>query len=159
MSDETASAKVRHPELADLLYELAVGLKRLFVEVAQQADLHPTDLEALRRLHAAHEPPAVQELGLELGLSSAAVTGLVDRLERAGHAVRVSDPADRRRVRIRPTEASGRAVLTALSPFLVRLDGALDELNEVERDTAVRFVELVLSALPSATDPTGPAAP
>src|SRR5919204_6500807 len=42
------------------------------------------------------------ELARELRMSTGAVTTLVDRLERAGYARRVSDPDDRRRVLIEP---------------------------------------------------------
>jgi DNA-binding MarR family transcriptional regulator len=38
-----------------------------------------------------------------VGLTSGAVTGVVDRLERAGFARRVPDPADRRRVKVEVT--------------------------------------------------------
>jgi DNA-binding MarR family transcriptional regulator len=43
------------------------------------------------------------ELADEAGLTTGAVTGVIDRLERAGYARRVSDPADRRRVKLEVT--------------------------------------------------------
>jgi DNA-binding MarR family transcriptional regulator len=43
-------------------------------------------------------------LAAEAGLTSGAVTGVVDRLERAGYARRVPDPADRRRISIEVTD-------------------------------------------------------
>jgi DNA-binding MarR family transcriptional regulator len=43
------------------------------------------------------------ELAAEAGLTTGGVTGVIDRLERAGYARRVSDPADRRRVRLEAT--------------------------------------------------------
>jgi DNA-binding MarR family transcriptional regulator len=43
-------------------------------------------------------------LAAEAGLTTGAVTGVVDRLERAGYARRVPDPADRRRVKIEVTD-------------------------------------------------------
>jgi DNA-binding MarR family transcriptional regulator len=43
-------------------------------------------------------------LAAEAGLTTGAVTGVIDRLERAGYARRVPDPADRRRVRIKVTD-------------------------------------------------------
>jgi DNA-binding MarR family transcriptional regulator len=43
-------------------------------------------------------------LAAEAGLTTGAVTGVVDRLERAGYARRVRDATDRRRVRIEVTE-------------------------------------------------------
>jgi DNA-binding MarR family transcriptional regulator len=43
-------------------------------------------------------------LAAEAGLTTGAVTGVIDRLERAGYARRVPDPVDRRRVRIEVTD-------------------------------------------------------
>ena len=43
-------------------------------------------------------------LAAEAGLTSGAVTGVVDRLERAGYARRVRDATDRRRVQIEVTD-------------------------------------------------------
>ena len=40
----------------------------------------------------------------EAGLTTGAVTGVVDRLERAGYARRVPDPSNRRRVKIEVTD-------------------------------------------------------
>ena len=45
------------------------------------------------------------DLAAQSGLTGGAVTGVLDRLERAGFARRVSDPADRRRVRVEVTSA------------------------------------------------------
>jgi DNA-binding MarR family transcriptional regulator len=42
-------------------------------------------------------------LAKEAGLTTGAVTGVIDRLERAGYARRVPDPGDRRRVRVEVT--------------------------------------------------------
>jgi DNA-binding MarR family transcriptional regulator len=43
-------------------------------------------------------------LAVEAGLTTGAVTGVVDRLERAGYARRVPDPVDRRRVKVEVTD-------------------------------------------------------
>jgi DNA-binding MarR family transcriptional regulator len=44
------------------------------------------------------------ELAAESGLTTGAITGVLDRLERAGLARRVRDPADRRKVGVEVTE-------------------------------------------------------
>lgn len=49
------------------------------------------------------------ELAIEAGLSPGAVTGVIDRLVRAGYARRISSPGDRRRVRVEVTEAFEKA--------------------------------------------------
>jgi DNA-binding MarR family transcriptional regulator len=43
------------------------------------------------------------ELAAESGLTNGAITGVLDRLERAGYACRVPHPADRRRVNVELT--------------------------------------------------------
>ena len=43
------------------------------------------------------------ELAEQAGLTTGAVTGVIDRLERAGFARRASDPEDRRRVKLEVT--------------------------------------------------------
>jgi DNA-binding MarR family transcriptional regulator len=45
------------------------------------------------------------ELAAQSGLTAGAVTGVMDRLEKAGFAHRVADPLDRRRVRVQVTRA------------------------------------------------------
>jgi DNA-binding MarR family transcriptional regulator len=44
------------------------------------------------------------QLAAESGLTTGAITGVLDRLERAGFARRVRDPADRRKVGVEVTE-------------------------------------------------------
>jgi DNA-binding MarR family transcriptional regulator len=53
-------------------------------------------LEQRRRVSAG-------ELARDARLTSGAVTAVIDRLERAGYARRISDPDDRRRVLVEPT--------------------------------------------------------
>jgi DNA-binding MarR family transcriptional regulator len=48
-------------------------------------------------------------LAQKSGLTSGAITAVIDRLERAGYARRVPDPSDRRRVLVEPTEKAYEA--------------------------------------------------
>jgi DNA-binding MarR family transcriptional regulator len=63
-----------------------------------------TDLRCLNIIENSKGLPA-GELAIQAGLTPGAVTGVIDRLEKAGYARRVSDPADRRRVRLHVTPA------------------------------------------------------
>lgn len=69
---------------------------------AERLGLNRTDLHCINIIENAGGLTA-GELGREAGLTSGAVTGVVDRLERAGYARRVADPADRRRVQLEVT--------------------------------------------------------
>ena len=65
--------------------------------VAEYAGLHQTDQECIDLLDWTG-PLTAGEIGVHLGLSSGAVTGLIDRLEAGGWVRRERDPQDRRRV-------------------------------------------------------------
>jgi hypothetical protein len=68
---------------------------------AEALGLAPTDLVGmcLLQLHGPATPGWLAEM---TGLSTGAVTGMVDRLERAGYVTRAQDPHDRRRVIVAP---------------------------------------------------------
>jgi DNA-binding MarR family transcriptional regulator len=69
--------------------------------VADRLGLHVSDLRCLNILVEVGSVPA-GEIGERTGLTTGAVTRMVDRLERAGYVRREPDPADRRRVIVSP---------------------------------------------------------
>src|SRR5690348_8847277 len=73
--------------------------------LAERLRLNVTDLRALELV--LDEPGLTPgRLAERSGLTTGAVTGVVDRLEKAGYIVRTSDPIDRRRAVVRPTPAA-----------------------------------------------------
>ena len=69
---------------------------------ADRLGLNRTDLHCINIIENSGGLTAGR-LAAESGLTTGAVTGVIDRLERAGYARRVSDPADRRRVKLEVT--------------------------------------------------------
>jgi DNA-binding MarR family transcriptional regulator len=69
---------------------------------AQQLGVNETDLHCLNIIQNSGGLTA-GELAEAAGLTTGAVTGVIDRLEKAGFARRVPDPADRRRVKLEVT--------------------------------------------------------
>src|SRR5215475_13597294 len=69
---------------------------------AKRLGLNRTDLHAINIIENSGGLTAGQ-LAEEAGLTTGAVTGVIDRLERAGYARRISDPDDRRRVKLEVT--------------------------------------------------------
>ena len=57
------------------------------------------------------------ELARGAGLTSGAITAVIDRLERAGYAHRVTDPDDRRRVLVEPTSKALQAAAELMGPL------------------------------------------
>ena len=68
--------------------------------IGERFGLHTTDLECLD-LIALREQASPGELSQATGLTSGAMTALLDRLEKAGYVIRVADPSDRRRQQVR----------------------------------------------------------
>ena len=68
--------------------------------VADRLGLNPTDHKCLGRVHEAGEATA-GDLAEWTGLTTGAVTGVIDRLERAGFVRRAEHPTDRRKVVVR----------------------------------------------------------
>lgn len=68
--------------------------------IAERLGLHPTDHKVADILSRGG-PLTPGEIAERTGLSSGAVTGVIDRLEEAGWVRREPDPSDRRRVHVR----------------------------------------------------------
>ncbi|MDX2390519.1 MarR family transcriptional regulator [Streptomyces sp. DK15] len=94
-------------------------------EVAQLLGLNVTDLTCLGHVLGAGDAPlSAGDLAELTQLTTGAVTGVINRLERAGYAHRRPDPTDRRRVRVVADPAAALRVIAVYEPFYARL-GAL----------------------------------
>ncbi|MHA6204661.1 MarR family transcriptional regulator [Dyella soli] len=83
----------------------------LSAAVAERVGLSSSDLECLDFIvMAGPEAMTPGQLVVATGLTSGAVTGLIDRLERSGFVRREADPVDRRKVRVVAVEARVRPI-------------------------------------------------
>ena len=113
--------------------------------VAARFGLNTTDLEGLDLIQLQCLVSAGQ-LAAATGLTSGAVTALIDRLERAGYVERVDDPADRRRVLVRIREGAIVEIAKVYAPMQKRMFAlwsqySADELTVIE-DFLTRSLEL-----------------
>src|SRR4051812_43262973 len=67
---------------------------------AARLGISPGDMRCINVIQNAGGRLTAGELAREVGVTTGAVTGAIDRLENAGYAERVYDHADRRRVRL-----------------------------------------------------------
>jgi DNA-binding MarR family transcriptional regulator len=103
----------------------------LFLQaVADRAGLNITDLQVLGLLEL-EGPTTAGSLAKETGLSTGAITRLVDRLEKAGFVQRVRPPEDRRKVVIEPVVSQTRARIDPLFDGMVKAwTSVLDDYDE-----------------------------
>src|SRR5215510_5426239 len=100
MSSDTRAEAVH--ALLDAIRELSFDFDRLTQVVGERVGLSATDLLAMD-LISRNEQVTAGQIGQRLHMTSGAITGIVDRLERAGLAHRTHDRHDRRRVLALPT--------------------------------------------------------
>ena len=118
--------------------------------IAELLDLHPTDQQCLDLLDWA-EPLTAGQIAEHLGLSTGAVTGLLDRLEAARWVRRQRDPADRRRVLVRIRDDHGPEAWEAYRPLAEAIDGYWAALSDEDLDVVVRFLEFGNASIADAT--------
>lgn len=144
------------PLAVDLLRKMTEAFYALGQDFATQHALHPTDVQALMHLIEADEsgtPATPGRIGEALGLASGSVTGLVDRLERAGHVRRTRDSHDRRRVIIVPSTAMLQAGRDYWGSADDRVAEALRHYQPAEITTIERFLTEMTAIATSTTTP------
>ncbi len=131
-------------------HELVYGLRRLSIELdavgsrfAALHGLNRTDVRAMIAImdadHAG-QPMTPGTLGAAVQLSSASVTALLDRLERAGHVRRVRDSEDRRRVGLELTESALAASEAFFGGLHRELVATLSTYSPAELEVIRRFL-------------------
>ena len=137
-------------ELTRLIQLLVVEGGRVSAVFAASQGLHQTDIETLTRLLVAEEREqqmTAGRLAKDLGLTSGAVTFLVDRLERAGHITRERHPTDRRKVVLHYSQ-SGRAVAEEFfGPVGRQSDTTADQFTPAELDVVRRYLTAAGAAM------------
>ena len=93
------------------------------------------------RLHRNGWPEAITagQLAACTALTSGAVTGLLDRLEKAGFVRREHDRADRRKVRVVPVEAAIQRLSTYYAPLAQRTESLWAQYTEEQLRTILEF--------------------
>ena len=95
MSNDVARAGLLSEVVAEAPAHAAAAV-RLNIAVANQLGLPHTDVQCIGLLAGA--PAAPTRLAERIGLTTGAMTKVLDRLERGGYVHRSADPADRRRI-------------------------------------------------------------
>jgi DNA-binding MarR family transcriptional regulator len=111
--------------------------------IADHLGMNRTDMRCIDLIDQAGGMTA-GELARAAGLTTGAVTAVVDRLERAGLARRVADPADRRRVRIEVTPRLWELTGPLMVPFIAESQAIVDDYSTEELERFADFLRRVI---------------
>lgn len=123
----------------DSLRLLLATSQRATPALARKAQLSHTEMAVLE--HVMEHPSGPSELAQRLGVTSAAASGIIDRLEARGHAERQPHPTDRRRTVVAATPSGRDELLGHLMPMFVELARIDAGLDEAERRVVLRFLQ------------------
>jgi len=109
-----------------------------------QLTVNPTDLTAMEHL-IQDGPLTPTDLAHRLGVSTAAVTTVIDRLTAVGHVSRVPNPADRRGILVVPAPASVARAMGSLMPMVMGIDRVIGEFSPDDQAVVTRYLERVVA--------------
>jgi DNA-binding MarR family transcriptional regulator len=114
--------------------------------LAAQLGVSATDLDCLALLYDLG-PATPGQLADSLSLTTGAVTGVVDRLVAAGFVVREDDPADRRRIIVRPLAERAADFDAAQKPLLTAIERSLHSASSADVQRVLDFHEHIAELL------------
>ncbi|MDG4830350.1 MarR family transcriptional regulator [Solwaraspora sp. WMMD1047] len=135
---------------ADLGWELSTAIVLFHEAIARRLGLNAAEHKALG-LIIRSGPLPTGALAPQLGVGLSTVTGIVDRLERAGYVRRGPDPADRRRVLV-SADPSRIPDLTGVFADLSREMGAfMSRYDEREMAAVIDYIGNTIRVLKAQT--------
>jgi DNA-binding MarR family transcriptional regulator len=125
-------------------------LLRTFLEKSREFErkieeltaVNPTDRLVMEHLIQGG-PQTPSELAAAVGVTPAAMTTSVDRLEELGHAHRTPHESDRRKLVVTATERSVGVIMTELMSMVNDMDSLAEEFTETEMSAVSRYLKRV----------------
>ncbi len=111
--------------------------------IAEKMGLSITEHKALDLL-SRQGPITAGQLAEVTGLTTGAITGMVDRLEKAGFVRRIPDPSDRRKIRIEAVVEK----YEAMAGIFASLGQAMNELLQSYNDKELAIIHDFMARLP-----------
>jgi DNA-binding MarR family transcriptional regulator len=109
--------------------------------IADRLGLNPSDHKCADLICNETGPITAGRLAEITGLSTGAITGVVDRLERAGFVERAPDPEDRRRVVVKGTEGRAPDVRHMFLPMMEGVASLCDKYTNEQLALIADFMQ------------------
>ncbi|GIP36954.1 putative HTH-type transcriptional regulator YcgE [Paenibacillus sp. J31TS4] len=125
-----------------MLHELRLNSARavmLHQLISEKLGLNATDHKCLDFLTRSG-PVTAGQLAQLTGLTTGAVTSVIDRLEKAGYVVRDKDPKDRRRVVVKPAPEGSSSIAPMFQSVMLSTYNILAQYNEQELELLLGFL-------------------
>ncbi len=159
MPEPVSSPESEHVEtVANAMRDLSDGATRYLGHLRAYLGMSRSDLDALRLIasHCAEgDPLSPSELARKLGLSNAATSALLDRLEEADHIDRELVEGDRRRRRITIHDQSAQLAEDMFAPLDGRVSEALSEFDAAELALIAQGFDRLAQAVTDANEEVG----
>ena len=147
---ESSDVEGLHDRVIRLTQQLVAAADKVGDAFVSVHRMHPTDMNALIYVLLAQqhgEAVTAGSLADELGLTSGAVTAVVDRLERSGSLRRVRDGQDRRRVLLENSPEGRRLADQYFTPIRSRSREVMDRFTVDELEVVSRYLAATASAM------------
>jgi DNA-binding MarR family transcriptional regulator len=142
METPVGNAPTRGELLAQVAAEAprqAAAAVRLSIAVAQQVGMPLTDVQCLGLLQEG--PAAPSDLATQLGLTTGAMTKVLDRLAQGGFVSRAPDPGDRRRIVVTAHPEAFGVLAPYYAPMAERMNQHLARYGKKELTTVLDFMQ------------------
>jgi DNA-binding MarR family transcriptional regulator len=132
--------------IVDRFREMSIETIMFHQAVADELGLHITDHKCMDIIHRFGAMPAGR-LGEMTGLTTGAITGMIDRLEKSGYVRRANDPKDRRKTIVEPVRNKKleRKIEMIFTPLHERMHKFLSSYSDSELnflfDTITKLIE------------------
>ncbi len=137
--------------IKDALRELSIQLSLLNHHVGTSLDLRDVDLDCLEVINR-HGPLSPSALARRAGLHPATMTGVLDRLERAGWVVRDRDPSDRRAVLVKTRRDRNAELFRLYAGMNASMDQLCADYSDDQLELLADFLRRTTNAGRDATD-------
>lgn len=148
---------VVNPGTVGILEDLVAAAFRVRRSVGQLTGMSELELGTLQMLIEAPSSPS--QVARSFDVSTAASTGIIDRLERRGHVERRSHATDRRRTEVHLTASGLREMDEQIQPLVDALTAVDERLSAQERVVVEAFLREAIAAFDRVSGADGSIAP
>jgi DNA-binding MarR family transcriptional regulator len=146
MEEKSRSINIRSEIIENLdwrLRALATSTVLAATTIARKAGMGPNEFKCAEIL-VRDGSLSAGELAEKAGLTTGAITGIVDRLEKAGWAKRVPDPNDRRRVIIQPGPQDTEVMVGLYDARMKSFNELVEKYSDSELQLITEFVDQLI---------------